>query len=534
MLALAFTFSGSALAGPPANARTALPRDHSEPAFTQAQALGVLAKARRQLRRDTARVRARQPVGTGPTTEITMTLRDLFRARPALRGDDRRAADDLLARPTDGPGDNLGGAAPVSFAGHTQEQWCPEGGVACIHWVTTGPERISATDSNRDGLPDYVTTVYDTIAHVWGHEVGKLGYRAPLPDQGSTEIAGNPDEALDIYLADLGTRGLYGYCAPEGSADSHQLPGYCVLDNDYATAEYGAAPLNSLRVTAAHELFHVVQFAYDVDEDSWMMEGTATWIEDEVYDSINDNVQFLVSSPLRYPRTPLDYSADGHRYGSFLFFKYAAERFRDPGVVRQFWEQADAPRGRYSLQAIRAVVAARKTSWPAFFALFGSWNTLPAGSYSERSVYPSPALGMSRTLSRRSRSTGWHRVNLPHLASSAVRVTPHARLGVRSRLKVELNLPDTARGATALLQRRYRNGTVTHSLIPLDRTGGGRLLTGFDRRRIATMLVVVSNTSTTMRDCENVRDPYGGPVFSCFGRGSYDAGQTYSVRVTLR
>ena len=52
-------------------------------------------------------------------------------------------------------------------------------------------------------------------------------------------------------------------------------------------------PINALRVTAAHEFFHAIQFAYDVKEDLWFMEGSATWVEDEVYDSINDNYQFL-------------------------------------------------------------------------------------------------------------------------------------------------------------------------------------------------------------------------------------------------
>ena len=42
-------------------------------------------------------------------------------------------------------------------------------------------------------------------------------------------------------------------------------------------------PLENLEVTAAHELFHAVQFAYDYDEDAWFMEATATWAEDEVY-----------------------------------------------------------------------------------------------------------------------------------------------------------------------------------------------------------------------------------------------------------
>ena len=38
-----------------------------------------------------------------------------------------------------------------------------------------------------------------------------------------------------------------------------------MLDNDYAPAQFpsGTSPQNNLTVTAAHEFFHAVQYAYD-------------------------------------------------------------------------------------------------------------------------------------------------------------------------------------------------------------------------------------------------------------------------------
>ena len=43
--------------------------------------------------------------------------------------------------------------------------------------------------------------------------------------------------------------------------------------------QVGTDPMVALRATAAHELFHLVQFAYDVREDPWLVEGTATWMD---------------------------------------------------------------------------------------------------------------------------------------------------------------------------------------------------------------------------------------------------------------
>ena len=123
----------------------------------------------------------------------------------------------------------------------------------------------------------------------------------------------------------------------------HRLPGYCVLDNNYARSQYGSANfLNPLRVTAAHEFFHAIQFAYDVDEDLWFMEGTATWVEDEVYPTINDNRQYLAYSPIRYPRCSADYTSGLHRYGSWILFRFASEYLHNRAIVRRMWEAADS------------------------------------------------------------------------------------------------------------------------------------------------------------------------------------------------
>ena len=63
-----------------------------------------------------------------------------------------------------------------------------------------------------------------------------------------------------------------------------------------------------MRVTAAHEFFHAVQFGYDYFEDVWLMEASSAWVEDEIFDDIDDNRQYLAKSPLSSPAAPLDYS----------------------------------------------------------------------------------------------------------------------------------------------------------------------------------------------------------------------------------
>ncbi len=80
-----------------------------------------------------------------------------------------------------------------------------------------------------------------------------MGFRPP-PRDGRH----GGDGRFDVYLKDLGSQGLYGYCAPEYRVPGLRqvASGYCVLDDDFARRQYGANPKVSLRVTAAHEFFH--------------------------------------------------------------------------------------------------------------------------------------------------------------------------------------------------------------------------------------------------------------------------------------
>ena len=136
---------------------------------------------------------------------------------------------------------------------------------------------------------------------------------------------------------------------------------YCAFDDNF-TEFTGQSPTENLQVTAAHELFHAVQFAYDYFEDGWFMEATATWAEDEVYDDVNDNRQYLPESPLGQPGQPMDQFIGLRQYGDWIFFRYLTERFPKsrgglPVVVREIWERADGS-GRgpddYSLQGDQA------------------------------------------------------------------------------------------------------------------------------------------------------------------------------------
>ena len=145
------------------------------------------------------------------------------------------------------------------------------------------------------------------------------------------------------------------------------------------------------RVTAAHEFFHAIQYGYDAGEDPWLMESTATWMEDQFDDSSNDNRQYLPWSQLRNPGTPLDTFTNGgfEQYGNWVFFEYLSERY-GRRIVRSVWKHAAAfGRGghQFSAEAIHSALRSHG-GMTTVFGRYASGNTVPRRAYAEGKAYP--------------------------------------------------------------------------------------------------------------------------------------------------
>ena len=168
------------------------------------------------------------------------------------------------------------------------------------------------------------------MGNVWNREVAELGYRAPLPDRGTTP-AGTartrvPTPASTSTSATSARTATTATPPPTGPTRRPPRPTSSSTTTS-RTSTGSATPGQLLRVTAAHEFFHVVQFGYDQYEDGWFMEATATWMEERVYDSVNDNRQFLPASALALPGRSLDYPlTTATAYGNWIFFEFLSSR----------------------------------------------------------------------------------------------------------------------------------------------------------------------------------------------------------------
>jgi hypothetical protein len=479
-------------------------------------------------------------VVTPKKVEPTLLMRDLAVRLSSLGPRRRGSAEQTLARPDNGKN-------PFFSAGYGSvptKVHCSHKVPLCFHWATKGRHEPPPRDAHpANGMPDWVDITIHQFERVWKGEVGRLGYRHPRSDAASTDHG--PNSKTDIYLADIGNDGIYGYCTTDDPHASYletkrypfsDVSAYCVVDNDYKHSQFPYnSPLINLQVTAAHEFFHAIQFSYDFLEDAWLMEGTAVAMEDEIYDSANDNYQYLVASPLTRPQIPVDRSDNNfysqgflNRYGAFILWRFMTEYFatpagRSPGVIRQVWRRADgSPRqafgNQYSLQAAAATSRAHGVRFSKLFADFGVDNFLADSFYEEGTAYQHAARTQCREpfsgcatseggrppfakkfhLGASNTTTGRQSASIDHLSTNYSSFTPGQAVTDAALLRLKLNAPDASHGAAATLLVFDPTGVPTTYPFSPDANGNETMTVPFGT---ASRAVLVLSNGSTKTDC---------------------------------
>ena len=427
--------------------------------------------------------------GTGVRAgrELSPALAALASSRSDLSRSQRDEADRLLARPTD-PNDDGPGALGSYTVAATRSCTLH----FCVHWVESSNDAPPGADGNNATIPPYVQTMKSTFETSYAVQNAQLGWRLPVPDglRGGSTLP-------DVYIQDIGDEGIFGYAATDPGQTGRSRFAYLVMDDDYA--EFGDIdPLDALQVTAAHEYNHVLQYAYDAFQDTWMFESTATWAEEKVFDAVDDYRMF-VGPWTQLPGQPLTFEGDGaapfvddlKMYGSAIWNHWLDSKY-GPNVVRQAWvlSQAASAAGRgYAPGAYDRAI--RDADGPGFAVEFEDFTVSTAESDASNSGVREgatfPEVARSGTLSLNGAPiTG----ALDHTAF-ALYAVPRTTAG---NLRLTGGLPAGTAGSIALVG--FAGGTLTKALGVLD-ADGDVTVTLPDPGRFDPITAVVTNADTS-------------------------------------
>ncbi len=189
----------------------------------------------------------------------------------------------------------------------------------------SGRFKVHYTTSGNDApAPGFVDSALAILDQMWTLQVDDLGFQAPPAEQ---------DGFIHLYFLDLD--GYYGSTHPLANSGT-DIPSYMQCDNNFSESYYPTRGMNGLRVTLAHEFFHVIQFGYRVDMfEVAHYEWYSTWMEDVAYPEINDYVWYL-DSYFEQPNASLLRVGDNREYAACLFVHYVYQQY-GINTIRNIW-----------------------------------------------------------------------------------------------------------------------------------------------------------------------------------------------------
>ena len=399
------------------------------------------------------------------------------------------------------------------------------GGHFTIHYATTlasgapAADAPDLTDRDNDGVPEWVEKVADAFEEVYSVQVGAMGYRPP------------PGGRYDVYLRDLVPEAVFGYTKDDGAPSFPGTSAYSYIEIDRAFTDplFDPAalyqPEQLLLITAAHEFHHAIQFGYNYYFDFWYAEMTSTWIEDEVFDSVNQLYRYLPSYLTRVSSVPID-APLGERteYGRWIFNRYLEERYPG-GFVKSSWEKlgrSAAPGDGSDIPMLPLLAEGAKEHGGSISAdLLGFAKRLYRGDWEShpQDVVLIPAVAARFTYSS-------YPVNLSALRAEIEKLPSHTFSYFKflptagAPAELTLALPGLPQEVEVVALKKGRDGSFSE--YPLDRSSGTVTVPSFNSAATAEVQLVVANVPEVAAAEKSGSSEEGGGCFiATAAYGSY-------------
>lgn len=263
-----------------------------------------------------------------------------------------------------------------------------------IHYDIDGENAPNLRDLDGNGHPDYIDSVDFYLEHSWTIEIDSLGFATPPPDNPQPG-SGGVDGRIDVYVSELDGQ-YYGLAwpDPEGRIDAMRVTGYLEIDNDYR--EFPTSGIDGLRVTIAHEFFHIIQFSayyFDLSQAS-LYESTSTYIEYAVHPDVSDYKFYtrrFLAAPHDYPFSTHN-TSDGVTGYAHMLYIYTITELVGTNILGAIWDRFKI--NHKSMDAIDEALIATNSgqNLTTSFCTFARWSYFTGDNIVDTSYFPPPAV----------------------------------------------------------------------------------------------------------------------------------------------
>ncbi len=284
----------------------------------------------------------------------------------------------------------------------TAETYLSPSGHFLVHYDTDGFDAVPTYDRNENLLPDYVEFVANAFDRAWAVEIDSLGFAVPPDDDG------NPVTVYNIFCERMNFYGStsFGFTPVAGDPeDVFRFASDISISTDFSFVEYPLITEDpivrdslAIAVTAAHEFNHAIQLGYRLwtsnnqpgggIRDLWLLESTATYMEEVVATQVNDYLQyidcFLGSTDLNLTQN----NSCDRIYGEVLLFIMLGEVYGNQ-ITREIWEAVRVSPG---VEALAAAVDAKGGSLSREMARLAYWTFFTGTNSDSDSPFPDAEL----------------------------------------------------------------------------------------------------------------------------------------------
>jgi len=247
---------------------------------------------------------------------------------------------------------------------------------------------VGISYKNSSTINTLANKLLDIAEECWQKEIVELGFKPPR----NSDI-----KKIDIYIAN---KSAYNYKTNSCETISSNYAGWATSYPSDNTPYFILNPNltdNQFKVTLAHEFFHTIQYAYfdetKIDDNKWQkniwwLEATAVLIEDEVYDDINDYINFLDTFFNKSYKSIEIYDGN-HEYAMSIFAKFIREKFGFEIIKKTFMQiETSGDKGYFEILD-DLLKNDFNTSMQNELSEFAKWVIYKDKFFEEGSLYPS-------------------------------------------------------------------------------------------------------------------------------------------------